>query len=334
MDVIAKWKILVTGGTGFIGSHLVEALLKEGHGVRCLVRRTSNLNFLNKLNVEKVYGDVKDTSSLEYAVEGVDVIYHIAGILGRWRIPKETYWRVHVEGTKNLLDAIIRRDISLERFVYCSSAGVLGPIKKLPADESYPYRPSNIYEESKAEAEKMVLHYYTTTSLPVTVIRPELVYGPRDTHVLGLFKAIKNGRFFLIDGGKSVLHPTYISDLVEGFKLCTHKSKAIGQVYLITGGEYVTVRELASTIAGIMGVPSKFFSLPKSFASKTALLSEKLASSFNFDPLLTQSMVNFFTENRGFDTSKARNELGYYPRVTLEEGIKETVQWYVAKGLL
>lgn len=324
-------KVLVTGGTGFIGSNLVERLIKEGHEVRCLVRKTSNLSFLNS-SVELIYGDIKDISSVERALDGVEVVYHIAGILGRWGIPEETYWQTHVNGTKNVLDAILKRDI--ERFVHCSTAGVLAAIEKLPADETYPYNPSNIYEITKTESEKLVFEYYDKYGIPTTVIRPELVYGQRDLHTLSLFKAIKKGFFPIIGTGNNTWHPVYIDDLIKAFALCVNSSKAIGEVYLIGGERYVTIKEVTTDIANALGVHPPRIYIPVRLANIMAIMMESSAKILNFDPPITKSRVKFLTESRGSTSAKAKRDLGYTPSIGLEEGIKKTVEWYQTHGLL
>lgn len=325
-------RALVTGATGFIGFHLAERLLLRGHEVLCLVRKTSVLNHHKKIDVEIVYGDLTDKESLDQFNTNIDVVFHLAGILGGWGIPKEAYWKINVEGTRNLLDLFTQTHI--ERFVYCSSAGVLGPLEKPPADENFPLKPSNVYERTKAEAEKIVLAYYHEAGLPITIIRPEFVYGPRDVHTLGLFKAIQRGIFPLIGGGESTLHPTYVDDLTQGFELCVEKQRAVGETYIIAGERYVTVRELATKIAEALGVSPPRFNIPVWLADAVAWLMEASASISDFQPILTRSRVKFFTQNRGCDISKARRELGYEPTVSLEEGLKRTVDWYRKNGYL
>ena len=328
--------ILITGGTGFIGSHLVEALVKKGYKVRCLVRNPNKLNYLRNLGVDfkdlgvdVVYGDITDRDSLLHAVKGVSTVVHLAGVLGKWGVPDKIYWDVHVRGTKLLLEACINEGV--KRFIYCSSAGVLGPIKNPPANEDWPYNPSNVYEETKAVAEKLVLSY--KNKMAVTIIRPEFVYGPRDMHVLKLFDAIQKGKFFIIGNGQTLLHPTYISDVIQAFLLCLENEKSIGKIYLITGETPVKVIELSTIIAEELGVPPPIFRIPKWLAYMAASLSEMLAQMFNFEPLITRSQVKFFTENRAFDNSKAKYELNYNP-LPLRQGIRQTIRWYRQNGYL
>ena len=329
MAAITKQKILVTGGTGFIGRHLVEALIKRGYTVRCLVRKNSDLQHLNNLGVEFVYGDMRDKASLLNAVQDVTIVFHLAGIIGKWGVPEELYWSIHVKGTELLLDSCIERMV--KRFIYCSSAGVLGPIKKPLANEDYPYNPSNIYEKVKAEAEKMVLN--CKGKLDVTVIRPEFVYGPGDMHVLKLFDAIQKEKFYIIGNGESLLHPTYVDDLIQCFLSCLENKNTIGEVYLVVGETPVKVKDLVRIIAEELGVSPPEVHFPESFAFALAYLSEFLGRVFDFNPPITLSQVKFFTQHRAFDGSKAKRDFGYKP-IELRQGVRQAIWWYRQNGYL
>ena len=326
--------ILITGATGFVGSHLAKALLEYGPKVKinALIRKssdTSNLRIFSDINY--LYGDLEDIQSLRRSVKGVDIIYHLAGILGKYGVPETRYRAVNTEGTRNILEACFAEG-RIKQFIYLSSAGVLGPNVK-DADETYPPNPSNVYERTKADAENVVFEYYHKKKVPVTVLRPEFLYGPGDQHVLGLFKTIKNRMFFLIDGGQSFLHPTYIEDIIQALLRCCGNALAIGRVYLIAGERAVTAREFVGVIAGCLHVRPIAMSLSK----KTALLMSKgfelTAGLLRLDPPLTESRVKFFTESRSYNISKAENELHFKP-LRLEEGVRRTVEWYKFEGYL
>ena len=326
-------KVLVTGGTGFIGSHLVEALVNRGYDIRCLVRNTSNVEHLEKLSTELIYGDINDKDTLSKAVKGIDIVYHLAGMLGQWGIPNRTYWEVHYQGTENLIQACLKED--LKRFIHCSSTGVLGPITNTPADETHPYNPTNIYEKTKAKAEALVLEAHHKYNLPVTIIRPEFVYGPGDMHVLRLFKAIEHNRFLRIGRGNSYLHPTYISDLVYGLLLVIDKEDiSLGQIYHITGEKFITVNELLSLMYSKLGKKNPNIYIPYRLGWISAGIFQLLSIILRINPPLTISTVKFFNENRGFTSMKAEKELDYYPVVTLAEGIEKTIMWYRQNGYL
>jgi nucleoside-diphosphate-sugar epimerase len=323
-------KVLVTGGTGFIGSHLAKALVAEGHDVRCLVRESSDLQRLHDSGVELVYGDILETNSIDEALCGIDIVYHLAGILGQWGIPDETYWAINVQGTKNMLETSLKHNI--KRFIHCSTAGVTGPTLSISQDESFPYNPSNIYELTKAKGEKLALQFYRDAGLPVVVIRPEFIYGPGDTHTFGLFKTIQRRVFILIDGGKATWHPTYIDDLVQGFQCALSEPRAIGQIYIIAGERYVTIKDLSYIIADSLGVSRPKISIPKNLALVLAYSIQKISGTFGLDSPLTTSMVKTFCRSSGCSIEKAKNEIGYKPQITLEEGLQRTANWYKCNG--
>jgi len=325
-------KVLVTGGTGFIGSHVVGALVARGEDIRALVRRESDVAELERLGVELFYGDLTDESSLTGITEGVTHVIHLAGLLGGAKVPEQRYWDVNVTGTANLLAQF--RGRPLERFVHCSTTGVLGPIADPPADESWPINPSNLYELTKSKGEALVMRYGREAGMPVVVIRPGMVYGPGNLHLLGLFRAIEKGLFFLIGTGGSLLDPVYIDDVVQGLLLGLDCPQAVGGTYIIAGGRPVTVAELAQTIGKALGKVPYRFRLPVWAAMWVAHWSDRLGGALGFDPPLTLSRVRFLTENRACRIDRARDELGYCPRVLIEEGIRRTVLWYQARGYL
>jgi len=326
-------KAFVIGGTGFIGNHIVKYLLSNGFEVRVLIRRKSNISHFSDKRIELKYGNISEIDSLREHTKDVDFVYSAFGILGQWEMPEQKYWEINTKGVENLLESCLNRNI--KQFIHISSAGVLGPLLDgVIADESFPYNPSNVYEKTKCEAEKEILHYGEKQGIPFTIIRPEFVYGPGDMHVLGLFKAIKAKRFLLLGNGNSLLHPTYIDDLIQGIHLCTNNENAKGKIFLITGDKPITVKKLANTIAEELNVDLPKIQIPLFFANATANILESLAKIVSFEPLLTRSRVKFFTENRAFSYQKAQNELGYVPKVDFREGVKRTVRLYKEKRFL
>jgi dihydroflavonol-4-reductase len=324
-------EVLITGGAGFLGSHLTRALCQAGRPVRVLARPTSDLSRLEDLDAEIVLGDVLLSNTLPEAMDGVKVVYHLAGMLGGAPVSDAAYRDLHVNGTLNVL--VTAQASGVERFVHVSSPGVLGPIKDPPADESWPHAPSNIYETTKSEGEKLALAFSQRTGLSLTVARPEFVYGPCDTHVLGLFRAIQSRRFFYVGSGESRVHPTFVDDAVRGMRLCETDGQT-GRVYHITGPEPVTIRQLATTIAEALGVSSPRWRVPRFLAMAAAIGLELVAMVVPFRPPLSRSAVNFFTETRAFSTTRAQADLGYQARVPLVEGVRRTVAWYREQGLL
>ena len=295
-----------------------------------LVRPTANTTHLSNLKVELVQGDVTDPASLEGLFRGGDWLIHAAGMLGQSGLPESAYHQLHVEGTRYVL--LAAAEAGVERVLYVSSPGVLGPIEGETADETAPLAPSNPYERSKAAAEKAALEF-AARGLPVIIARPEFIYGPGDWHVLGLFQAVQKGLFFYIGNGQAVCHPTYIEDAVRGMVLCLEKGEP-GQIYHITGPRPVTFREYGETIADVLGVRRPWLRLPKAAAWIGAVGLEAVGKLTGMTPPLSRTGVAFFSENRRFSWQKAHRELGYQPRIELAEGIRRTAEWYRQQNLL
>jgi nucleoside-diphosphate-sugar epimerase len=210
---------------------------------------------------------------------------------------------------------------------------VLGPIDDPPADEARPHAPSNVYETTKSAGEKLALALCRGQPLSCIVARPEFVYGPGDTHVLGLFQAIQKGRFFYIGSGENLVHPTFVTDAVQGMLLCG-QAGAAGRVYHIAGPAPVSIHRLASILAEALGVRPPWLHVPKGAATMGAVGLEWASRIVPFRPPLSRGAINFFTETRAFSTARAEAELGYRPQVPLEEGVRRTVAWYRRVGVL
>ncbi len=321
--------IVITGATGFVGGALARHYLANGWQVVGLKRPSSKLP--TDLEIQWVDGDVIDPASLENTFVGADVVIHAAGMLGEAGIPESTYHNLHVDGTKNVLEAI-QKQAPQARVLYVSSPGVLGPIDGAPADEKTPLAPSNPYERSKANAEELVLGF-AQKGMDIVISRPEFIYGPYDAHVLGLFTAVKRGIFFYIGNGRSTCHPTFIDDAVHGMALCIEKGDS-GQIYHITGPQPVTFKELGETIAQCLDVRPPWIQIPKSIAMIGAFKLELLGKLLGRTPPLSRTGVAFFSENRAFSWHKAQALLEYTPQNDLAMGVQKTVDWYRQQGWL
>ena len=325
-------KILVTGATGFTGSYLASALVQEGHCVRALARRTSNITYLRNLGVEIHYGDLRDNESIRNATRGVEVIYHVAAIYRQAGIPNHMYWSVNVEGTRNLLSSAVQQGI--ERFVYCSTVGVHGHISNPPADETAPFSPGDEYQRTKLEAENEALSFHRKYGLAVVVARPTGIYGPGDLRLLKLFRAIQRKRFWMLGSGSTLYHLTFVTDVVSGLLLCGNKTNAVGQTYILGGNQYLTLTELANLIADKLDVPYKQRHLPVLPFYIAGWICEKICIPLRIEPPIYRRRVDFFTKDRAFNICKAKKDLGYQPQVNLPRGIQDTANWYKEKGYL
>jgi nucleoside-diphosphate-sugar epimerase len=325
-------RILVTGATGFTGGHLCERLTRGADAVRALVRDPSRCAELCRWGVELATGDLRNPESLQRATTGVDVIYHIAALFRPENVSRREMWATNVQGTRNLLEAAVKAGV--QRFVHCSTVGVHGDIKNPPADEEAPYGPGDHYQESKTEGERVVLEYMTEGRLPIVVFRPGGIYGPRDLRFLKLIKAIKTRRFVMLGSGEVTYQMIYIDDLIDGILRCGIEEKAIGNMYILTGEEPVTLNQLVRGIAEVLGVPPPRLRLPVTPFYMAGFICELLCKPIGINPPLYRRRVDFFRKTRCFDISKAKRELGFRPNTDLKTGIGLTVAWYREHGYL
>ncbi len=328
--------ILVTGATGFLGGALVRALRGRGDPVRALVRSGSSGEAradLEGLGAELAIGDVLEPDSLARAMKGVTAIIHGAGKLGRAGAIEREYLRVHVDGTRNVLEAA--RHGGVRRVMHLSSPGILGPIPRSApdADESAPYRPTNVYERAKAAAERAVHDFEAEHGAVAVVVRPEFVYGPGDRHVLRLFQSIAKGRFFYIGPGDAVCHPTFVDDAVAGM-IAAFDAAEVGRTYHLAGPRPVTIRELAESIAAALGVTPPRLHVPEVVVRWGIAAARPFAKAAQLGLPIDESGVDFFVLDRHFSWQRAKNELGFVPQIDVADGTSRAVAWYRARRLL
>ena len=324
--------ILITGATGFIGGNVLEYLSGEGHFCRCLIRENSRIDGLrNRSNVAWFQGDLAERASLKGICRGIDVVIHCAGVLGRWNATVEDLYPVNAMGIVNLSGEILKNRVGF--VIHLSAGGVTGPVEGGPAGETYFCRPKTPYEKTKYQGERNALMLYEKQHVPLTVIRPTFTYGPADPHKLALFRTIKKGHFVLPGSGESEVHPLYIEDFLRGIRRVLEKRPA-GELFIMGGPRAVTKKELAYTIAEVLGVKNRFFHVPTGLAACAAQISVLFAKFLKFEPILTPGRVSMMTKNWGYSIGKARKVLGYEPTVDLKEGIRLTVKSYEEIGWL
>jgi dihydroflavonol-4-reductase len=326
--------VLVTGATGFTGGHLARHLAHAGHSVAALVRPSSagRAESLRSDGIAIKIGDLTDAAAVTQAVNGAEVVYHIAATYREAGQPKEAYVRVNVDGTRNVLEAATSTGV--RRVVHCSTGGVHGHVERPPANETAPFAPGDVYQRTKLEAERLAADYGRRGKLEVVVARPIGIYGPGDLRFLKMFRGIARGRFPMLGPGTVFYHLTYIDDLVRGFELCGQAAAAAGREYLLAGPEYTTLKQLVELIASELAVEPPRWRFPVWPVWLAGAACEVVCLPFGIDPPLFRRRVDFYRKSRAFDISRARAELGFNPTIDLRTGIRLTAAWYRAQGLL
>jgi nucleoside-diphosphate-sugar epimerase len=318
-------RVLVTGATGFTGSHLARALATRGHEVRALVRDPARAGDLDASGVELAIGDLRDPAPVAAAVAGVEVVYHIAAIYRSAGGSIDAYRAVNATAVRHLVEGAARAGV--RRVVHCSTVGVHGHIEHPPADEDAPLKPGDLYQVTKLEGERQAREIGERLGIEVTIARPTGIYGPGDRRLLKLFKNVVH-RFPTLGSGEIYYHLTYIDDLVEGFRLCGEHPAAANRTFILAGGEVTTLNELVRLIAEVAGVRPPTLHLPVWPFWVAGAVCEAVCTPLGIAPPLYRRRVDFFTKSRAFDIARARREIGYAPRVPLREGIQRTLDWY------
>ncbi|MCJ7587921.1 MAG: NAD-dependent epimerase/dehydratase family protein [Candidatus Aminicenantes bacterium] len=326
-------KSLVTGASGFIGSHLAESLVAAGDRVRALVRPTADANRLERLGVELCSGDLTDPASLERAVAGVERVFHCAALVADWD-PQDLSARVNVAGSAALAEAALRAGV--RKFVHLSTTEVYGhPDVRVSEDAPYRYR-GWPYCDTKIEAEKRVWECHWR-GLPATVLRPATVWGPRSKSVVVAFvKLLRSGQMRLIDRGRKTAGLCYIADLIDLMLRVGCPETGLGRVYNVADGAATTWAEFVNGLAALLGLPPVRSSIPRALAYPAGWLMEKWAAlrGAGHRPLLTRMASEFMGTHQGFSSERAQRELGWQPRVFLAEGLRLVGDWLKEEGLI
>ena len=331
-------KAYVTGGTGFIGSHLVEQLVDQGYHVTCLIRQTSNLRWLDHLlaakssQIQLVVGDLHDTDILAQHVQEADLVFHLAGLT---KAPDAaTYDRVNAGGTEHLIEACLGAQANLNRFVYCSSLAAVGPNSDAtPRAEDVTPQPLTDYGSSKLKGELIVREY--ADHLPITIIRPPAVYGPRDADIFLFFQMINRGVIPILGDADKLLSLVHVKDLVAGIYTAAKSERAIGETYFLTDGDIHTWRGIERVIADTLEKRPLKVKVPFFLLDFISIFTEAAAKITRQTPTLNRQKVRDLKQRFWIcDSTKAQQELGYRPIYSLQKGIQETADWYRANGWL
>jgi nucleoside-diphosphate-sugar epimerase len=324
--------VLVTGGTGFIGSHLVEALLAQGHEVRCLVRDTRRLGWISGLpSVMIAQGGMEEPHSLLEGMRGVDQVYHVAG-LTRARAARE-FFRVNAEGTRHLLHACLETPGGPRRLVHLSSLAAVGPMPMATAcAEDVPPRPVSPYGRSKLQGEAAVLG--VRDRLHVTVLRPPVVYGPRDRGVLEVARWVGRGLLPMPAGPSRTLSLCYVEDLVTALLTAGEAKVPSGEIFHVAGEGAFTWEQVGDALGEALGIHPTPLRIPVPILLALATGADALAWVTGRPSYFSRGRVREAAGHWLCDTGKARRQLGIVPRVGLRKGTAVTVNWYRKTGWL
>ena len=326
-------KILVTGGTGFTGALLVSRLLDMGHIVRSLDNQPGIFyEELNAKGAELITGSVTDRQVVMDATQGMDFVFHLAAAFRQMNAPDSYYYDVNVRGTRYVLEAAKACDV--KRVVYCSTQGVHGHVETPPGNEDSPIAPADYYQQTKYEGEE-VTQEFISQGMNCTILRPTAMYGPGDPErFFMIFKRVKKGMFPMFGSGKTFYHPLYIDNLVDAFILTLDLDKGAGGTYLIADEEYVSIQTLVEKVSLAMDTKVRIPHLPITPLIIAGHIMEKLCKPFGISPPIFPRRVDWYRQVRAFVITKAKTELGYVPRVALDEGLRKTAEWYKSKGYL
>lgn len=327
---LLNMRVLITGATGFIGSHLAEHLHRKGYHLKCLVRKSSDLRWLRHLSIEYIYGDFFNDYSLQQAVSGVDIVFHVAGVVASKT--KKGFYEGNQLATRNLLRAVYQHNPLLSRFVHVSSLAAVGPsLDEQPVDETTPYHPITTYGKSKMEAEKEVLKYDGV--FPWTITRPPAVYGPRDVATFDFFKTASKGIAPLVGFDKKLVNIVHVNDLINGIVLAGERLEGKNQIYFIGSARSYDWEEIGDITLKVLGRNAVKIRIPE-FLVYTIAGIAGFFSLFSKKPSVLdwEKGKDMVQKAWTCNVSKAKRELGYTQKIDLEEGIRETIAWYRKEG--
>lgn len=326
-------KVLVTGGTGFTGSALVLRLLKDGHQVRTIdYKEGIMLDHLRREGAEVILGSITEKELVDKATEGMEFVFHLAAAFRELNVPEKFYDEVNVDGTRNVMESA--KKYAVKKVVYCSTQGVHGHIKNPPGDESSPIAPEDYYQQTKYEGE-LVVQEYIKEGMKATIIRPTAIYGPGDPErFFMIYKRVRNGSFPMFGNGNTFYHPVYIDNLVDAFILSMDLEKGNGETYIIADEEYFPIEELVRRVGKAINVEVKIRHYPIIPLIIAGHVFEKVCKPFGITPPIFPRRVDWYRQVRAFRIDKAKNELGYLPKVGIDEGLKNTAEWYRQEGYL
>ncbi|NIM17512.1 MAG: NAD-dependent epimerase/dehydratase family protein [Candidatus Aminicenantes bacterium] len=327
-----KEKVLVTGAGGFIGSHLVEALLEKGYEVVCLLKPGESTRWINDLEATLIYGDLTEKKILYELVKGVSYVYHLAARMGGGDKPSYIY-KVNYEGSKNLIQVCIESGVKLKRFLFVSSVATVGPTGDSQVfDEKNSPNPKTPYGKSKFLVENYLRE--TGGKIPYTIVRLPLVYGPRSLRGLYVIFKLANSGFQLL-ASKNETNLGFVIDIVKGMILAAENPVAVGQIYFLGEDRIYSYLEVTRHITDALGKKTVKIRVPYFLLYALAFLTEKFADITGTHAAIRRdSLSAYLNSNWRFSMKKAKKELKFKTEYPLAKGLKIAANWYKENGFL
>ncbi|MBN1860893.1 MAG: NAD(P)-dependent oxidoreductase [Candidatus Thermoplasmatota archaeon] len=329
-------RLLITGVTGFLGTHLARELLKE-NTIELLgtYRNPKKTPWFEEQGIEMRQADLLNPKSLKDITKDVDVVVHLAALM-RFHDPWNRLYAHNVNATQIIAQDAL--DHGVQHFIYSSSTEATGPVASIPGDETSPAQPSYDYGKTKYITELWLEEKHRTQHLPLTILRPTGIYGPGDVYVtLSTVRAVANKKLRFLPGkGNNTIHFTYVDDVTQGIRKTIEKTtQAIGETFILASDEYLTYKDMFSTIAHLLNVPRPGRSIPMSLAKiYLSYIQWNNARKGIDDFAMHTSLIDTMKTNRAYSNAKAKKILGFSPKYSFEEGMKKTIDWYKEKNLL
>jgi nucleoside-diphosphate-sugar epimerase len=324
--------VLITGGNGLLGRHLVSALHDRGHNVQVLALPAADTRWLDARGVAVYRGDIREPETLRAPMSGVQAVFHLAGMMGIWR-PMADYYAVNVTGTEHVCRAALAEGVP--RLMHVSSWTVYGMDLGQPAREEFLLRPFNEpYAVTKAAGDQAVQRMIAEDQLPAVIIRPGTFFGPGDQlHFGRMADRLRAGKGVIVGAGDNALPFVYVTDVVQGLLLALDHPNAVGQAFNITNDSPLTQHEMLAAIACETGSSPPHVHVPYRALYSAGYLAERMAavSGAEAQPMLTRLGVKLFGTDNRHSIDKARRELGYRPQTSLLEGVRLSARWYLAR---
>ncbi len=324
--------VLVTGANGYTGKYMCEYLAQQGVATRGMYWPPDGEPDYAHENLELVPGDLRDRETLKPALDGIEVVYNIAALYRTMTVSEQMYFDVNAAGVGNLVE--LAAEAGVRRFVQCSTMGVHGTVADPPGTEEAPIQPDDYYQLTKLKGEEIARELGQQLNLPMAIVRPAAIYGPRETRFRKLAQLISRGRFVMFGDGEVLYHFVHVRDLCDGFILCAELDQAVGETYLIADDHAVTLNTVVRVLAEATGKKPPRLHVPFAVLQTASIACEFACKPFGISPPLHRRRAAWFRSTRSFDIGKARRELGYEPKVKTEQGLTEMVQSFAEAGWL